>query len=239
MKLLEKIKLIIDQNDTRAGKAFAIFIQFLILLSIISFTIETIPDISQGWRDTLFYLEVISVVVFSIEYILRLIVADSKTRFIFSFFGMIDLFAILPFYLASGIDLRSIRVFRLFRLIRLFKLFRYSKAIKRYKQAFTLIKAELAIFLSATLFLLYVASVGIYYFENPAQPEQFRSVFHCMWWAVATLTTIGYGDMYPVTVGGKIFTSVIVIIGLGVVAVPTGLFASSLTKCIQDEKNEK
>lgn len=239
MKLFNYLKLLIEQNDTKAGKAFAIIIQFLILLSIISFTIETIPDITQGWRDTLYYLEVISVVVFSIEYILRLIVADSKNRFMFSFFGMIDLLAILPFYLASGIDLRSIRVFRLFRLIRLFKLFRYSKAIKRYKQAFTLIKTELAIFLSATLFLLYVASVGIYYFENPAQPEQFRSVFHCMWWAVATLTTIGYGDMYPITVGGKIFTSVIVIIGLGVVAVPTGLFASSLTKCIQDEKNEK
>ncbi|MFA6981020.1 MAG: ion transporter [Ignavibacteriaceae bacterium] len=239
MTIVERIKKIVEQNDTKAGKAFAIGIQLLILLSIISFTIETIPDISQGWRDTLYYLEVISVVVFSIEYILRLIVADSKIRFMFSFFGMIDLLAILPFYLASGIDLRSIRVFRLFRLIRLFKLFRYSKAIKRYKQAFTLIKAELAIFLSATLFLLYVASVGIYYFENPAQPEQFRSVFHCMWWAVATLTTIGYGDMYPITVGGKIFTSVIVIIGLGVVAVPTGLFASSLTKCIQDENNEK
>lgn len=239
MTIVERIKKIVEQNDTKAGKAFAIGIQLLILLSIISFTIETIPDISQGWRDTLYYLEVISVVVFSIEYILRLIVADSKIRFMFSFFGMIDLLAILPFYLASGIDLRSIRVFRLFRLIRLFKLFRYSKAIKRYKQAFTLIKTELAIFLSATLFLLYVASVGIYYFENPAQPEQFRSVFHCMWWAVATLTTIGYGDMYPITVGGKIFTSVIVIIGLGVVAVPTGLFASSLTKCIQDENNEK
>jgi len=239
MKLFNYLKLLVEQNDTKAGKAFAIGIQLLILLSIISFTIETIPDISQGWRDTLYYLEVISVVVFSIEYILRFIVADSKIRFMFSFFGMIDILAILPFYLASGIDLRSIRVFRLFRLIRLFKLFRYSKAIKRYKQAFTLIKAELAIFLSATLFLLYVASVGIYYFENPAQPEQFRSVFHCMWWAVATLTTIGYGDMYPITVGGKIFTSVIVIIGLGVVAVPTGLFASSLTKCIQDENNEK
>ncbi|MBU2586058.1 MAG: ion transporter [Bacteroidetes bacterium] len=229
----------VEQNDTKGGKYFDIFIQLLILLSILSFTVESIPNLSQELRNVLDYLEIISVTIFTIEYLLRLFVADSRIRFIFSFYGMIDLLAILPFYVASGIDLRSIRIFRLFRLIRLFKLFRYSKAIKRYKNAFSLIKAELAIFLSATLFLLYVSSVGIYYFENSVQPEQFSSVFHCMWWAVATLTTIGYGDMYPITAGGKIFTSIIVIIGLGVVAVPTGLFASALTKCIQLEDKEK
>ncbi len=236
MKKFEKLKIFIEQNDTKGGKYFDIFIQLLILLSILSFTIETIPDISPELRDIFNYLEIISISIFTVEYILRLFVADSRIKFIFSFYGMIDLFAILPFYVASGIDLRSIRIFRLFRLIRLFKLFRYSKAIKRYKQAFSSIKIELAIFLSATLFLLYISSVGIYYFENEAQPEQFSSVFHCMWWAVATLTTIGYGDMYPVTAGGKIFTSIIVVIGLGVVAVPTGLIASALTKVNNEEK---
>ncbi|MBU2445354.1 MAG: ion transporter [Bacteroidetes bacterium] len=239
MKKFQKLKIFVEQNDTKGGKYFDIFIQLLILLSILSFTVESIPNLSQELRNVLDYLEIISVTIFTIEYLLRLFVADSRIRFIFSFYGMIDLLAILPFYVASGIDLRSIRIFRLFRLIRLFKLFRYSKAIKRYKNAFSLIKAELAIFLSATLFLLYVSSVGIYYFENSVQPEQFSSVFHCMWWAVATLTTIGYGDMYPITAGGKIFTSIIVIIGLGVVAVPTGLFASALTKCIQLEDKEK
>lgn len=239
MQKFQKLKILVEQNDTKGGKYFDVFIQLLILLSILSFTIETIPDISQVLRDTFNYLEIISVIIFTIEYLLRIIVADSKIKFIFSFYGLIDLCAILPFYVASGIDLRSIRIFRLFRLMRLFKLFRYSKAIKRYKNAFSLIKTELAIFLSATIFLLYISSVGIYYFENSAQPEQFSSIFHCMWWAVATLTTIGYGDMYPVTAGGKIFTSIIVIIGLGVVAVPTGLFASALTRSIQSEEKEK
>ncbi len=238
MKKHEKLKKIIEQNDTKTGKYFDIFIQILILFSILSFTVETIPDISKELGNILNYLEIISVVIFTVEYLLRIFVSDSKAKFIFSFYGLIDLFAILPFYLASGVDLRSIRIFRLFRLIRLFKLLRYSKAIKRYRNAFSLIKTELAIFLSFTLFLLYVSSVGIYYFENSTQPEQFSSVFHCMWWAIATLTTIGYGDMYPVTAGGKIFTSIIVIIGLGVVAVPTGLFASALTRCIQSEEKE-
>jgi len=239
MNNLRKLKIFIEQNDTKGGKYFDIFIQLLIILSILCFSVETIPDISQELKNILNVLEIVSVLIFTIEYLLRFIVSDSSIKFIFSFYGMVDLFAILPFYIASGIDLRSIRIFRLFRLIRLFKLFRYSKAINRYKNAFSLIKTELAIFLSATLFLIYVASVGIYYFENSAQPEQFSSVFHCMWWAIATLTTIGYGDMYPVTAGGKIFTSIIVIIGLGVVAVPTGLFASAITRSIKSEDGDK
>lgn len=236
--MFQKLKTIVEKNDTKSGNFFDIFIQLLILFSILSFSIETIPDISIELRNFLMFFEVISVIIFSVEYLMRLIVADSKLKFIFSFYGLFDLFAILPFYVASGIDLRSIRIFRLFRLLRLFKLFRYSNAIKRYKEACYFIKAELAVFLSATLFFLYVSSVGIYYFENSAQPEHFSSVFHCMWWAVATLTTIGYGDIYPVTAGGKIFTSIVVMLGLGVVAVPTGLFASALTRSIQSEEKD-
>lgn len=147
----------------------------------------------------------------------------------------IDLLAILPFYISSGIDLRSIRIFRLFRLFRIFKILKYSKAIKRLKTTFLSIKEELVLFVIATSFLLYISSVGIYYFENEAQTEQFKSVFHCLWWSIITLTTVGYGDSYPITVGGKIFTSIIALIGIGVVAVPTGLVASALTKAIEEE----
>ena len=239
MEIFKKLKIFIEQDNTRGGKYFDIFIQMLIIISIVSFSIETLPDISQDLKDILLYIEIVSVIIFTIEYLLRLLVSNSKSKFVFSFYGLIDLFAILPFYIASGIDLRSIRIFRLFRLLRMFKLFRYSHALVRYKNAFILIKTELTLFLSATLFLFYVSSVGIYYFENSAQPEQFSSVFHSMWWAVATLTTIGYGDMYPITLGGRIFTAIIVIIGLGIVAVPTGLFASALTQCIELENKKK
>lgn len=234
---LTKIKRIVEETDTTPGKIFDIFIQSLIVLSLISFSIETLPDLSENIKRLLKITEAIVVVIFTMEYLLRLFIADKKLKFVFSFYGLIDLFAILPFYITKGIDLRSIRIFRLFRLVRAFKIFRYSTAIQRFKIAFLEVKEELTLFLVATGFLLFITSVGIYYFENSAQPEQFKSVFHCLWWAIVTLTTVGYGDVYPVTVGGKIFTSFIVIIGLGIIAVPTGLVASALTKTLSDEEN--
>lgn len=229
------LKTIIEKNDIKSGRFFDLFIQSLIILSLISFTIETLPDLGRSTIYVLNLFEIISVIIFSIEYLLRIIVADKKIKFIFSFYGLIDLFAILPFYLAVGVDLRSIRVFRLLRIFRAFKVFRYSKAMNRFRIALSSVKEELIVFLIATAFVLYVSAVGIYYFEHDVQPDQFASVFHCLWWSVATLTTVGYGDVYPITVGGKIFTSIIVMIGLGIVAVPTGLIASAMTKTIKDE----
>lgn len=231
-----KLKSLVEKNDTKTGKVFDLFIQFLIIISLLSFTLETLPDLSGEVEDILWATEILCVVIFSMEYILRVYVADNKLKFIFSFYGIIDLLAIIPFYISPTIDLRSVRIFRLFRLFRAFKMFRYSKALQRLKEAFISIKAELILFLVATTFVLYIAAVGIYYFENEAQPEQFSSIFHCLWWAIATLTTVGYGDVYPVTIGGKIFTSLIVLIGIGIVAVPTGLIASALSKV--NEKKE-
>jgi voltage-gated potassium channel len=227
---MKNLKSIIENSDSKKSKPFNIFIQLMIIVSLISFSIETFPDLSSTTNNILWIIEIITVVIFTIEYLLRIIIADKPLKFIFSFFGLIDLLAILPFYIASGIDLRSIRIVRLLRLFRMFKLFRYSKAISHFRNAFLLIKHELILYFIATLFLLYISAVGIYYFENPIQPEHFKSIFHSMWWAVATLTTVGYGDIYPITIGGRIFTFFILIIGLGIIAVPSGLIASALTK---------
>ena len=121
------------------------------------------------------------------------------------------------------------------RLFRAFKLIRYSKAIQRFRRAFTIAKEEMVLFLFIACLLLFFTSVGIYYFENAAQPEKFKSIFHSLWWAVATLTTVGYGDVYPITTGGKIFTFFVLMIGLGIVAVPAGLIASALSKARMEE----
>ncbi|OSQ40949.1 voltage-gated potassium channel [Thalassospira mesophila] len=212
-----------------------LFIQLMIVLSIIEFSIETLPDISNETRRLLSAFEIFSVTVFTIEYIARVVFSKDKKAFIFSFFGIVDLLAILPFYLSTGLDLRSIRAFRLLRLIRILKLARYSKAMKRLHLAFMIAKEEIVLFTFVSLLMIYLSGVGIYYFENPAQPDSFKSIFHSLWWAVATLTTVGYGDIYPITVGGKIFTFLILIVGLGIVSIPAGIVASALSKAREME----
>ncbi len=219
-------------NDVESvrGRRFALFVQSLIVVSLVCFSVETLPGL-PGWAvDVLAWAEVVLVGLFTVEYLARLFVADRRLRFVFSFFGLVDLLAILPFYISTGLDLRAVRAFRLLRLFRIFKLFRYNRAIHRFHNALLIAKEELILFSCAGLIVLYLAAVGIYYCEHEVQPDQFGSVFHSLWWAVATLTTVGYGDVYPVTVGGKVFTFLVLMIGLGVVAVPTGIVASALAE---------
>lgn len=229
------LKQIIEQSDTPLGRAFDLVIQTLVVLSLISFSIETLPNLPESLSLCLGAFEIVCVIVFTAEYFLRVYVAKPKRAYIFSFFGIIDLAAILPFYVGTRVDLRSIRAFRLLRLFRIFKLVRYSAAVQRFHRALSIAKEEIVLFLCATMILLYLGAVGIYYFESDAQPEQFGSVFHCLWWAVATLTTVGYGDVYPITLGGRMFTFFILLIGLGVISVPAGLVASALGKARQME----
>ena len=214
--------------DTREGRAFSYIIYSLIVLSLITFSLETIPSLNLSYRIYLYYAEIIIVSVFSVEYLIRIYLSKNKLRFIFSFYGIVDLIAILPFYISSGVDLRTLRALRLLRIFRIFKLFKYTSAIENIKSALVSIREELIVFLIASIILLYLAATGIYYFENDAQPDNFSSIFDCLWWAVATLTTVGYGDMFPITTGGRFFTTIVVFIGLGIIAVPTGLFANSL-----------
>lgn len=231
------IKNIVELNDTIKSRAFAYFIQVLILVSIIAFTFETVPDLEPNTRMVLRVIEVFCVVVFTVEYILRIYCSDKKSAFIFSFYGIIDFLAILPFYLALGVDLRSLRALRFLRLFRIFKLMRYNKALAHFSRAIKRAKEEILLFLFVTLILIYFSAVGIYYFENTAQPEHFSSIFDSLWWAIITLTTVGYGDVYPITIGGKVFTFFILMIGLGIVAIPTGIISSALTKSV-DSKEE-
>jgi voltage-gated potassium channel len=230
-----KVDKIVNSRDSKLGAYFDYFFQVLIFLSVISFSIETIPDLSEKTKYYLHYFEIFCVIAFTIEYLLRIITTDKKLKFIFSFFGIIDLLAILPFYLSFGIDLRSARILRFIRVFRLLKLARYNHALNRFYRAFVLIKEELIMFGSVALILIYLSAVGIYYFEHEAQPEQFTSIFSSLWWAVVTLTTVGYGDVYPITLGGRVFTFVILMIGLGIISIPSGMISSALTEARRRE----
>ena len=201
----------------------------LILFSTVCFSLETLPNLRPLTREFLYYSEVIVVAIFTAEYLYRIAVSQNRLKFIFSFYGLVDLIAILPFYLATAVDLRTLRLLRLLRLARLLKLVRYHKAIARLGKAFVLARDELIIFTLGTLIFLYLAAVGIYYFEHTVQPDKFRSIFDSLWWAVTSLTTVGYGDIYPVTVGGRVFSFIMLMLGLGLVAMPTGIMASALT----------
>ena len=113
---------------------------------------------------------------------------------------------------------------------------RYNKALNRFRLGFLIVKEEIILFFLVTLVLIFITSAGIYFFENEAQPEVFKSVFHSDWWAIVTLTTVGYGDVYPITLGGKIFTFFVLMIGVGLVTVPAGLVATALSKARENEK---
>lgn len=238
MMFLEKLRAVIEDTSTVKGKIFDYFIQVLILLSLLAFTIETFPDNSKVTIELLNTFEFLCVIIFSIEYLLRVIVSKKPLKYIFSFYGIIDFLAIFPFYLKSIYDLRALRAFRIFRIFRALKLIRYNRALNRFNIASKIVKEELILFLILTSIFVFIASAGIYFFENEAQPENFSSVIHSGWWAIVTLTTVGYGDVYPITVGGKIFTTFIVLIGVGIVTIPAGLVASALSKAREIEAKE-
>lgn len=236
---MKKLRQIVERSDTRAGRAFDWTVQALVLVSLASFSVETLPNLPPAWQELLSAVEVITVGLFTLEYLLRVLVAERKARYVFSFFGLVDLIAIAPFYLSTGLDLRALRAVRFLRVFRLLKLARYGQAMDRMRRAFLLVREELVLFFVAALIFLYISAVGIYFFEHEAQPERFASVFDGLWWAAVTLSTVGYGDVYPVTVGGRFFTVCILLLGLGIVAVPTGLFASALSRVRQGEESRK
>jgi voltage-gated potassium channel len=210
----------------------------LIIYSVVCFSVETLPDLSAETTRFLELSEIVVISIFTVEYLCRILCARNKIKFVFSFYGLVDLITILPFYLAFAIDLRAMRLVRLLRLVRIIKLARYNRAINRFSEAIYIAKEELIIFTLASMIMIYLAAAGIYYFEHAAQPEIYRSIFDCLWWAVVTLTTVGYGDIYPVTAGGRLFTFLTLMIGLGLLVVPTGIVTSALSAVRNNQEGD-
>jgi voltage-gated potassium channel len=231
---------------------FIKFIYGLIILNVIALILESYKVFKISFSTYFYYFELISVIIFTIEYVLRLWTSDleksikgnsfqKRLKFGFSTLGLIDFIAILPFYLPFifPFDLRIIRILRLFRLLRIFKLGRYSKSLNTITSVLKSTKSELAITGFVAFILLVFSSTIMYYFENEAQPEKFASIGHSFWWAVATLTTVGYGDVFPITTMGKIMSGIIALIGIGFIALPTGIISSAFVERIQKEKKKE
>jgi voltage-gated potassium channel len=238
MPLRQRVRNLLNDPSTPGGQRVALVIQSLIVISLISIPLETLPNLPIWMQTFLLIEEWVVVGLFTVEYVLRTWSAERPLRYTFSAWGIVDLLAILPSYLAASGDFRAIRAFRLMRLFRVLKLARFSLAAQRLAKAIRTVADELAVYGMFSLIVLYLAALGIYYFEKDVQPEKFASAFDGFWWALVTLTTVGYGDTYPLTAGGKIFTGVVVVIGLGVLAVPTGLIASALANIPDQDLNE-
>jgi voltage-gated potassium channel len=241
----------VSQKKGDASWWFDFFIISLISLNVLAIILESVNTIKDEY-DLLFrHFEFFSISVFTIEYLLRVWTTDSlkklkkpiidRIKYCLTPMAIIDLFAILPFYLSFlGIDLRILRMIRVFRLFRLLKIVRYLNALKIIKKVFLEKKEELIISFILTIFLLLFSSTLMYYVENEAQPELFSSIPETMWWGIATLTTVGYGDVYPITTLGKVLGGAVTIIGIGLFALPTGILASGFSDHIsQKEDNSK
>lgn len=228
-------------RDVIEGGILSAIIQLLILASAIVFVLESDREVwgLTEYATHFMVLDWVFFVLFSAEYILRVYIEPRKRDFIFSFYGIIDLLAILPsLFLLPGF--RVLRILRFLRVFRIFKATRFILAVDRLADALHGIKQELLALVILSLMLVYLAACGIHYFERDVQPEKFGSIIDSMWWAVVTLTTVGYGDVYPETGGGRIFTALVTLIGVGLIAIPSGLLASALTEArVEREKEDE
>ena len=233
------------------SRIFDVFIMTLIFLNVVAVVLETVQGLSAQYRGFFRSFELVSVIIFSIEYILRLWSCTinpkyrnlilGRFRFMVTPLALVDLFAILPFYLPMLIkmDLRFLRAVRLVRIFRLFKIGRYSESMKLFGSVLKAKKEQLVITLFAVFILLTIASSLLYYVENEAQPEAFSSIPSTMWWGVSALTTVGYGDMYPITPIGKFLGAIISLLGIGLFAMPTGILSAGFVEEIRKKKESE
>ncbi len=230
--------------------AFDVLIISLILLNVVAITLETVEGLYQRHEVVFAAFEVFSVVIFSVEYLLRLWCCTEnpkyrhpftgRLRFFFTPLALIDLLAILPAYLTLfGVDLLYLRVLRMLRILRVAKLARYSPALRSFLWVMARKKEELAVSMALMFFLLIIASAAMYYVEHDSQPAVFSSIPAAMWWGVATLSTVGYGDVYPVTELGKVLASFIAVLGIGLFGLPAGIIGSGFVEEIGKRRTSK
>ncbi len=228
----------------RLSRAFDVFLVTLIALNVVAMIFESLESVHRAAPSCFAWFEATSVVLFSVEYVLRVWSCTAanayrrpilgRLRYMFTPLALVDLLAILPFYLPTTVlDLRSLRAVRLFRVLRIAKLARYSEALRLIGRVVLSRRVELTNTAFILAILILFASSLMYFAERDAQPNVFSSIPAAMWWAVATLSTVGYGDVYPVTGAGKVIASVIAVLGIGMFALPTGILGAAFVEEVQ------
>ncbi len=247
----------IDNHKSLGNTIFEGFIIFLIIVNVLLIILDTFDNIAAEIQSIFITVEVFSVVVFTIEYLIRLWTADfiypnlkptrARLKYIFSFLAIVDLFAILPFYLPFivSVDLIILRVIRLLRLFEIFKANRYVHAFSVVARVIRGRAAQLISSYFIIFVLMIISSILMFYCEHDAQPDVFSNALSALWWAISTITTADFGGIYPITLLGKILNSIISILGIALIAVPTGIisagFLDELSKenDLEKQKEEK
>jgi voltage-gated potassium channel len=251
MTLRRRLYLILSP-DERGGiieRVFEIVLIATIILNILAIVLDSIPSVHLKYAAFFNGFEIYSLIFFSVEYVARVysIVehprfrhpVNGRLKYVKSPIAIIDLLAIMPFYLQFiSVDLRFLRIFRLMALFRMFKIARYLHALKIFRAVLNDRREQLVLSFLFILFILVVISFIMFYVENEAQPEKFGSIPDTMWWGIATLTTVGYGDVVPVTSLGKFLGGIFAIAGVGLLALPAGILSSGFFEMLHDKRTD-
>ncbi len=236
--LKERLYKIVFHADTPAGKAFDVILLFAIIGSLITVMIETVPELKEEHKKLFLFAEWFFTALFTIEYILRIIIARDKKKYIFSYFGLIDLISTMPYYLAliftGGQFFVVVRSLRLLRVFRVLKMARFLGEANQLSKALKDSREKITVFIIAVLCVVFISGTAMYMIEGAE--HGFTSIPISIYWCIVTLTTVGYGDISPETPLGQLLASVIMILGYGVIAVPTGIVTANFAKQNQDEQ---
>lgn len=228
----KKLHEIVFEAETPAGRAFDVTVIGLILLSLLAVVLESVKSVRDDYGNTLWAAEWVFTILFSIEYILRIVSVRRPWRYILSFYGLVDLLAIIPGYLSLFISgtqyLLSIRILRMLRIFRILKLSEYISEGKVISSALYASRRKISVFLVSVLTIVTIVGTTMYVIEG--EENGFTSIPTSIYWAIVTLTTVGYGDLSPKTPLGKTLASIVMILGYAIIAVPTGIVTAELTR---------
>ncbi|HSO85469.1 MAG TPA: ion transporter [Draconibacterium sp.] len=223
---------IIFEADTRAGKIFDLVLLFVILISVVLVMLESIHSVNVKYRNILIILEWIITVLFTMEYLLRILIVKRPFRYIFSFYGIIDFLSVIPTYLSLLIigsqSLIVIRILRLLRVFRILKLTRYTSAGRFLAKSMWASREKISVFIFFVLMIVVIMGTIMYLVEG--ETNGFTSIPQSIYWAIVTLTTVGYGDISPQTPVGQFIASLVMIMGYAIIAVPTGIVTAEMIK---------
>lgn len=235
----QKVNIIIYGVNTRTGKAFDIALLVAIMLSVFTIMLETVEGVDLLYHNELVVLEWIFTIIFTLEYALRIFVSKKPIKYIFSFYGIIDLLSLIPMFLSIFLGgshiLSSLRILRLLRLFRVFRLMEFMQESAKLKIALMASKAKILVFLYTVSIIAILIGTVMYYIEGPH--NGFTSIPRSVFYTIVTLTTVGYGDMVPATTLGQFLSMVLMVIGYGIIAVPTGIVGVEIAKEVRKSIN--